>query len=289
MRSQILLLRIVYVAVAWAAVTLSVLGPAVSTIVHAEQPRSEESNSFQPPNPTPDGDDDADEEVDDNVDGGFRRIVMSVDEFEQWVYGNLGGSKLAFEQMYRGKVKSALNQVDQICVLRPDQWDKLNAAIDIEVQRFEAKIASLTSEFASYKAADKQQACFAKASELTQTLNADVSMLWTKKDQFWKKVLFGQLNEDQQKRFAEDQALRQTIKSNSGLALIVLRLQRKLGLTEQQREKIIEILSSEKEPRSYEMAWLKLIELPNDTKVVLFSEKQRAVLNVHVQNDGDDD
>lgn len=243
----------------------------------------------QPPNPVPEAEDDIEDLDDANLDGGMRRIVMSSDEFEQWIYGNLGGSKLAFEQMYRNKVKTALNQVDQICVLRPEQWDKLNAAIDIEIQRFEAKIASLTSEFASHKTADKQQQCFNRASEITNACNADISMIWTKKDQFWRKVLFGQLNEGQRKQLADDQSLRQSLRNENNLTLIILQLQRKLGLTAQQRAKIIELLRSEKEPRTYDAAWLMLMELPNDTKVLLFSEKQRSVLNVHVNNDGDGD
>lgn len=176
-----------------------------------------------------------------NADNGGMTIhgKLSRAELEEMLYGLLGGSRQAFRRLRRDAIQRSVDRVDQVCQLTPSQKEKIDGSIDIDIARIESKITSLLSEIRDDTTPEKKQAIYNSAWQSLRTMQ---QMDTLDQDALWKKVLHATLTTDQQKRLAEDELLIESRRERSSKYRLLLLAQRKVGLTSDERQKLLSFL-----------------------------------------------
>lgn len=164
---------------------------------------------------------------------------LSRAELEEMLYGLLGGSRQAFRRLRRDAIQRSVDRVDQVCELTPSQKEKIDGSIDIDIARIESKITSLLSEIRDDTAPEKKQSIYNNA---WQTLRTMQQMDSLERDALWKKVLHATLTADQQKKLSDDELAVESRRARSSKLRLILLAQRKVGLTSDERQRLIPFL-----------------------------------------------
>lgn len=166
---------------------------------------------------------------------------MTRQQMEEYMYGSLGGSKVAFHKLKRESIRRELDRVNGICVLSEDQWAKLNEAIEVDIQHIENRITSLLSGYDGKMTPQLLQEMQQKVWQFASSIQTDKE----DKNAVWHKVLNSQLTIEQNVKIHLDDARRAANRTRTDQLKSLLILQRKLGLTESQRVKIDEWLKQD--------------------------------------------
>ena len=163
---------------------------------------------------------------------------MNRQQMEEYMYGSLGGSKAAFHKLKRDSISRELDRVNSICSLTFDQWQKLNEAIEVDIQHIEMRITSLLShdgKMTPQVLQEMQQKVWQFASSIQTEREDDKAV--------WRKVLKSQLTQEQSQKIKADEKRKLANLWRTMQLKNLLSLQRKLGLNASQRVKIDEWLS----------------------------------------------
>ena len=175
------------------------------------------------------------------------------------MFGALGGSEAAFQKLKRESIRRELDRINVVCSLTDEQQEKLNKTA---LSKFESKMT--VQQFQQI-----QQEIHA----VTGTYNAI-----SKQDgEVWRKVLRAQLTAEQSKRIEEDKQKVEANQSRTQQLKILLRLQRKLGLTGKQRNALSEWIKEKKQSQfDFATIWKSLASV--DDNQIPFTATQRKLL-----------
>jgi hypothetical protein len=217
-----------------------------------------------------------DEDVDDEGaviwgQGAFPQ--MDRQTMRESMFGALGGSEAAFQKLKRESIRRELDRINVICSLTDEQQEKLNKAIEIDIQHIHAKIETALSKFESKMTVQQFQQIQQEIHALTGTLNAV-----SKQDgEVWRKVLRSQLTAEQSTKIEEDKQKVEANQSRTQQLKVLLRLQRKLGLTAKQRNALSEWIKEKKQTQfDFATIW-KLLASVDDNQIP-FTATQRKLL-----------
>lgn len=218
----------------------------------------------------------ADEDVDDEGaviwgQGAFPQ--MDRQTMRESMFGALGGSEAAFQKLKRESIRRELDRINVICSLTDEQHEKLNKAIEIDIQHVHAKIETALSKFDSKMTVQQFQQIQQEIHAVTGTHNAV-----SKQDgEVWRKVLRSQLTAEQSTRIEEDKQKVEANHSRTQQLKVLLRLQRKLGLTGKQRNALSEWIKEKKQTQfDFATIW-KLLASVDDNQIP-FTATQRKSL-----------
>ena len=218
----------------------------------------------------------ADEDVDDEDaviwgQGAFPQ--MDRQTMRESMFGALGGSEAAFQKLKRESIRRELDRINVICSLTDEQQEKLNKAIEIDIQHVHAKIETALSKFESKMTVQQFQQIQQEIHAVTGTYNAI-----SKQDgEVWRKVLRAQLTAEQSTRIEEDKRKVEANQSRTQQLRVLLRLQRKLGLTGKQRNALSEWIKEKKQTQfDFATIW-KLLASVDDNQIP-FTATQRKLL-----------
>jgi len=166
---------------------------------------------------------------------------MTRQQMEEYMYGSLGGSKVAFHKLKRESIRRELDRVNSICVLTEFQWGKLNEAIEIDIQHIENRITSLLSGYDGKMTPQLLQEMQQKVWQFASSIQNDKE----DKNAIWHKVMNSQLTKEQREKIKLDDATKLANLARTDHLRSLLILQRKLGLTESQRVKMEEWLKQD--------------------------------------------
>lgn len=166
---------------------------------------------------------------------------MTRQQMEEYMYGSLGGSKVAFHKLKRESIRRELDRVNSICSLTEYQWGKLNEAIEIDIQHIENRITSMLSSYDGRMTPQLLQEMQQKVWQFASSIQNDKA----DKNAVWHKVLNSQLTKEQNEKIQLDDAAKLVNRARTDHLRSLLSLQRKLGLTESQRVKMDEWLKLE--------------------------------------------
>ncbi len=222
--------------------------------------------------------DDEDEADDENAvpQNQFR---MSPAQYDSFVYQQIGGSVDAFEQRVRRSIRIRIDQFDKICSFSDAQWEKLNAAIDIETESAQSKVVSMILQMRVAKQAKEQDELIRKAMELGQEFRS-TSDAMSRKSALWFKVVNSILTDAQREKIARERTNESDRTRTAKLRRVVLQFQRKLGLKESQRVKLQAMLmdSDRSVPATFPEFWKRIASLPEHELATLFTPAQRESL-----------
>jgi hypothetical protein len=189
------------------------------------------------------------------------------------MFGALGGSEAAFQKLKRESIQRELDRINAICSLTNAQQEKLNEAIEIDIQHVHAKIETALSKFDSKMTVQQFQQIQQEIHTVTGTHNAI-----SKQDgEVWRKVLRSQLTAEQSTRIEEDKQKVEANQSRTQQLKVLLRLQRKLGLTAKQRNALSEWIKEKKQTQfDFATIW-KLLASVDDNQIP-FTATQRKLL-----------
>jgi uncharacterized protein YggL (DUF469 family) len=173
--------------------------------------------------------------------GAFPRMTRQ--SMRESLFSGLGGSETAFQKTQREKIRREIDRVDSVCALTEEQKEKLDIAIDIEIQRLLAKIEMILGQFDSKMTVQQFQQMQVQVQQLVGTIPSKKA-----ETEIWRRVLNSQLTPAQKQTLASDTEIADRNQLRTNRLKILLSLQRKLGLTKTQREAINTWL--EKENRS---------------------------------------
>ena len=218
----------------------------------------------------------ADEDVDDEGaviwgQGAFPQ--MDRQTMRESMFGALGGSEAAFQKLKRESIRRELDRINAICSLTNAQQEKLNEAIEIDIQHVHAKIETALSKFDSKMTVQQFQQIQQEIHTVTGTHNA----ISTQDREVWRKVLRAQLTAEQSTRIEEDKQKVEANQSRTQQLKVLLRLQRKLGLTAKQRNALSEWIKEKKQTQfDFATIW-KLLASVDDNQIP-FTATQRKLL-----------
>ena len=217
-----------------------------------------------------------DEDVDDEGaviwgQGAFPQ--MDRQTMRESMFGALGGSEAAFQKLKRESIRRELDRINVICSLTDEQQEKLNKAIEIDIQHVHAKIETALSKFDSKMTVQQFQQIQQEIYAVTGTLNAV-----SKQDgEVWRKVLRSQLTAEQSSKIEEDKQKVVANQSRTQQLKLLLRLQRKLGLTSKQRNALCEWIK-EKKQNHFDFATIWKLLASVDDNQIPFTAAQRKLL-----------
>jgi hypothetical protein len=197
-------------------------------------------------------------------------------ELEEMLYGLLGGSRQAFRRLRREAIQRSIDRVDQVCQLSDSQKEKIDGSIDIDIARVESKITSLLSEIREDTPPEKKQAIYNSA---WQNLRAMQQQDALDHDALWKKVLHSTLTPQQQKQLADDEERVEETRERSNKFRLLLLVQRKVGLTADERQNLLQYLLDPKQRaiQNLPMLFETLKQLsPSQRAAILTDESFRA-------------
>jgi len=212
--------------------------------------------------------------------GAFPRMNRQM--LRESLFGALGGSENAFQQMKRQSIRRELDRIEQICGLSTEQKEKIEDAIEIDIQHIHAKIETLMSEFDSKMTMEQfqqiQQNVYSYASQMNA--NHDGS------NEIWRKVLRAMLTDEQTDKLSQDKLVVEGNRLRTRRLQILLQFQRKLGLTEKQRVSVLDWLNTQEVLDQPFWKWCE--KLLAAKEVGDLNERQRKVLvSVPKQEMGD--
>jgi len=217
-----------------------------------------------------------DEDVDDEGaviwgQGAFPQ--MDRQTMRESMFGALGGSEAAFQKLKRESIRRELDRINVICSLTDEQQEKLNKAIEIDIQHVHAKIETALSKFESKMTVQQFQQIQQEIHALTGTLNAV-----SKQDgEVWRKVLRSQLTAEQSTKIEEDKQKVEANQSRTQQLKVLLRLQRKLGLTGKQRTALSDWIKEKRQTQfDFATIWKSLASV--DDNLIPFTAAQRKLL-----------
>lgn len=185
----------------------------------------------------------------------------------------LGGSEAAFEKLKREGIQRELDRINVICSLTDQQLEKLNKAIELDIQHVHAKFETALSNFDSKMTVQQFQQIQQEIYAIAGTLNAD-----SKQDKdVWRKVLRSQLTIEQTIKIAEDRQKVEANQSRTRQLEILLLLQRKLGLTAAQRKLMSEWIK-EKNANRFDFATIWKMLASVDDNAIPFTPTQHKLL-----------
>ncbi|MCY2983867.1 MAG: hypothetical protein NTY15_09540 [Planctomycetota bacterium] len=161
---------------------------------------------------------------------------MNRQQMEEYMYGSLGGSKAAFQKLKRESIRRELDRIHSICNLTDEQWNKLNEAIDVDVQHIENRITSILSPYDGKMTPQLLQEMQQKVWQFASSVQSDK----VDKKAVWYKVLMSQLTKEQTEKIKGDESRKLANLKRTNHLRNLLSLQRKLGLNSTQRVKIEE-------------------------------------------------
>jgi len=189
------------------------------------------------------------------------------------MFGALGGSEAAFQKLKRESIRRELDRINAICSLTNAQQEKLNEAIEIDIQHVHAKIETALSKFDSKMTVQQFQQIQQEIHTVTSIHNA----ISTQDGEVWRKVLRAQLTAEQSTRIEEDKQKVEANQSRTQQLKVLLRLQRKLGLTAKQRNALSEWIKEKKQTQfDFATIW-KLLASVDDNQIP-FTATQRKLL-----------
>ncbi|AMV33524.1 hypothetical protein VN12_15460 [Pirellula sp. SH-Sr6A] len=209
-----------------------------------------------------------------NADNGGLTIhgKLSRAELEEMLYGLLGGSRQAFRRLRREAIQRSIDRVDQVCKLNDSQKEKIDGSIEIDIARIESTITSLLSEIREDTPPEKKQAIYNNAWQRLRTMQQQDTL---DQDALWKKVLHATLTAEQQKQLDEDEKRVEATRERSGKYRLLLLVQRKVGLTTPDRQRLLAFLLDPKHSSIQSVSTLfeALSELSDSQRNAILSEE----------------
>lgn len=189
------------------------------------------------------------------------------------MFGAMGGSEAAFEKLKRESIRREVDRINDICSLTDNQLEKLNKAIELDIQHVHAKVETVLSNFDSKMTVQQFQQIQQEIHAIAATINGN-----SKQDgDVWRKVLRSQLTAEQTLKIAEDRQKVEANQSRTQQLRILLRMQRKLGLTAAQRKLMSEWIKEEN-PTRFDFATIWKMLASVDDNAIPFTPTQRKLL-----------
>lgn len=205
--------------------------------------------------------------------------VQNFDQMDQWVFGRLGGSAGA-----RNKLDASLlvriDDLDRVCGITAAQKHKLRLAGRGDIKRFFDKVEALKRKFQQGQN-DPNMNIWQEIQPLQTELNAGLFG----DDSIYAKTIRRTLNPEQTSRFENLARERTAVRFRATAEWFVAHLDKGLGLTEDQRQRFVELLMKETRPPrkfgqgDYWYLMLKLAGLPEAELKVLFDAPQWRLLS----------
>jgi hypothetical protein len=213
------------------------------------------------------------------VAAAFLPQAQNFDQMEQWVFGRLGGSAGA-----RNKLDSLLlvriQDLDRVCGISEAQKNKLRVAGRGDIKRFFDRVEGLKRKFQQGQN-DPNTNIWQEIQPLQVELNAGLFG----DDSIYAKTIKRTLNPDQTARFETLARERTTVRFRATVEWFVTHLDKGLGLTEDQRQRFVELLVSEARPPrkfgqgDYWYLMLRMAGLPEAKLKPIFDAPQWRLLS----------
>ncbi|MEQ1824330.1 MAG: hypothetical protein ABL921_00200 [Pirellula sp.] len=202
--------------------------------------------------------------------GAFPRMTRQ--SMRESLFSGLGGSEAAFQKSRREKIRRELDRVNSICPLTDEQKEKLEMAIDIDIQHLLTKIETVLSKYDSKMTVQQFQQIQVEVQQLVGTIPSS-----KQENEIWRKVLKSQLTAEQKALLDQDMQLTEQNRLRTEQLKILLSLQRKLGLTKPQREAVSEWLKKERNSSLPFSRILKRLENDKDLSITWTPTQQRVL------------
>jgi hypothetical protein len=205
--------------------------------------------------------------------------AQNFDQMDQWVFGRLGGSAGA-----RTKLDSSLllriDDLDRVCRLSEAQKNKLRLAGRGDIKRFFDRVEALKRKFQQAQN-DPNNNIWQEIQPLQVELNAGLFG----DESIYTKTIRRTLSPDQETRFESLARERTNLRFKATVEWFVAHLDKGLGLTEDQRQRFIELLVHEtRAPRKFGQGdyWylmLRMAGLPEAKLKPIFDAPQWRLLS----------
>jgi hypothetical protein len=182
--------------------------------------------------------------VDENEEAPVNMVfnMSGVEQVDQMLYGRFGGAGVA-----RNKLDSALalrvDDVDRICGVTEGQKKKLQVAGRGDIKRFFDRVEETKRRFESVK--NNQ---FNNIWQEIQPLQTELNSGLFGDDSFFAKTVKRTLNEEQAAKFANVVRERNLVRYRATVGWCVVQLDRSVGLSDDQRARMVELLVKETRP-----------------------------------------
>ena len=204
--------------------------------------------------------------------------AQNFDQMDQWVFGRLGGSAGA-----RTKLDSSLllriDDLDRVCKITEAQKNKLRLAGRGDIKRFFDKVEVLKRKFQQGQN-DPNANIWQEIQPLQVELNAGLFG----DDSIYAKTIRRTLSPDQEARFESLTRERTNVRFKATVEWFVAHLDKGLGLTEDQRQRFIELLVREtRAPRKFGQGdyWYLMLRIDG-----LPEAKLKPIFDVHFFSGG---
>jgi len=171
--------------------------------------------------------------------GAFARMDRAA--IRESMFGALGGSEAAFQKLKRESIQREVDRYNSICELNSEQMEKLNQAVEIDIQQIHNKIETLLSGYDNKMTIQDFQRIQQEVSLFAQKVNSNQS----DGNEFWRKIMRAQLTKEQLAKLDDEKRASEENRLKTKRMHHLLSLQRKLGLDTKQRTIISEWLDSE--------------------------------------------
>jgi len=211
--------------------------------------------------------------------------MAGAEQVDQMLYGRfgVGGAGVA-----RNKLDSALalriDDVDRICGVTEAQKKKLQLAGRGDIKRFFDRVEETKRRFESAK--NNQ---FNNIWQEIQPLQTELNSGLFGDDSFFAKTVKRTLNEEQAAKFESVLRHRSLVRYQATVAWCVVQLDRSVGLSEEQRRRLVELLVKETRPpkrfgqNDYWFMMLQASKLPESTLKPIFDDVQWRILQRQLQ------
>lgn len=171
---------------------------------------------------------------------------VPAEAFDQWVFQKVGSSRVARIHLL-DLLEVRIAAVDAACRLTEDQQRKLTLAGRIDVRQLFDRIEGIRDEFLVVR---RDQEAFNKAKiwDRTAPLQAAIAGGVFGRGSLYQKVLVSTLAADQQTCWQEVHAERRRYAYEAKIRLTLVALQQSLPLTEDQRNRLVELLLMQTPP-----------------------------------------
>jgi hypothetical protein len=220
--------------------------------------------------------------VEDNEEGPVNMVVNmgAVEQVEQILYGRFG---VGGAGMARNKLDSALalriDDVGRICGLTEAQRKKLQLAGRGDIKRFFDRVEETKRKF---QAVQNNQ--FNNIWQEIQPLQVELNSGLFGDDSFFAKTVKRTLDDEQAAKFENAVRQRRLVRYHATIAWCVVQLDRSVGLSDEQRRRLVELLVKESQPpkrfgqNDYWFMMFQASKLPESQLKPIFDDVQWRIL-----------
>jgi hypothetical protein len=222
-------------------------------------------------------DPDQEEDAEDEPWQGGAFPKMTRQNIRESIFGGLGGSEAAFQKSKRDEIRRELDRVNSICPLSEEQKEKLEVAIEIDIQHVMTSIETAISKYDTKMTIQQFQQIQSEVQQILAALKSN-----KKGTEIWQKVLQNQLTPSQRESLERDRILVEENRLRTQRLKTLLGLQRKLGLTAPQRASVLRWLSRD-DHQELDFAAVFQLLAKSDESDFNWTPAQRSTLDTPLQ------